>query len=157
MKENITTVTLQTLCEIKGIDSKILDRFDVHEAIGGVEFIYIEPRGTKGRTRLRTSLSGVNGSAWKARDFRPIVMYGNSCHLIKGSRFAFIVEGESDCWVLYNYGYVGIGIPGAIEVNCIDGTQLNQFDDIYIVKENNENHKTFSEGTEVFVKRVNVQ
>lgn len=144
----------ENLSERKRIRTETLDAFKVFNRDGIVEFNYFNTLGHQGRTRLRTALRGADGSMWAVDDSRVVVEYGNSCLLIQDKDFAFIVEGESDCWVLYEYGYIGIGIPGSNNANCLVGTDLNRFKSLYLIQENNNNGNTYPDGTGIFVNEL---
>ena len=74
-------------------------------------------------------------------------MFQENSHL----DYAFIVEGESDCWVLNQHSLLGIGIPGAENVECLIGSRLNKFSTLYLVQENNNNSQTYPGGTGKFI------
>jgi hypothetical protein len=143
----------ENLSERKKISLEILDAFKVINREGTVEFNYFNTLGQQGKTRLRTALKGADGSMWSPDDHRPIVEYANACLLKenKEKNFTFIVEGESDCWVLNHHSYVGIGIPGSENVACLVGKQLNRFNCLYLVQENNIQSKTYPDGTGKFI------
>lgn len=147
-------VTREILSERKKIGMEILDAFKVFNRSGVVEFNYFNILGEQGRTRLRTALKGADGSVWSATDDRPIVEYANACLFMENTDFAFIVEGESDCWVLYQHLFASIGIPGSNNIECIVGSHLNRFKNLYLVQENNSNSKTYPDGTGKFVNNI---
>src|SRR5262249_23842808 len=55
----------------------------------------------------------------------------------------FIVEGESDCWTLWLHGEPALGIPGNTSANVLLAEHLEQVDEVYIVRENDQGGKTF--------------
>lgn len=71
---------------------------------------YHDREGNETAHRLRTDIIAKWGSCWK-RDDKP-TLYGLNRLTGNESRI-LLVEGESDCWCLWNAGIVAIGIPGA--------------------------------------------
>lgn len=143
----------EELSNRKRVSLDVLNRFKVYNRTGVVEFNYYNLLGEQGRTRTRTSLRGAGGSNWSPTDYRPIVEYANACMFQENSHldYAFIVEGESDCWVLNQHSLLGIGIPGAENVECLIGSRLNKFSTLYLVQENNNNSQTYPGGTGKFI------
>lgn len=57
-----------------------------------------------------------------------------------------LVEGESDCWVLWNAGFPALGIPGAKFAKCIKAQYIKGINRIYIFQEPGEGGDTFVRG-----------
>lgn len=149
-------VTLEELADRKKIAPAVLARCGVLQREQGLEFEYRDASGAPARSRMRTALRGADGSSWPPHDERPVREYANTLALLPPASEAWVVEGESDCWILYSHGMAGIGVPGADCIDCLDGSRLARFERLYLVVENVDegNCPTFPEGASGFVQRV---
>jgi P4 family phage/plasmid primase-like protien len=110
---------------------------------GGVSIPYCQWNGDYGRHRLRLSLKGKDKFRW-GKSPLPIVPYG----LTKARDYKrdkldkklpiqplWIVEGETDCWRLWQACYPAIGLPGAKMTDKLDAKYLSGFPGCYIWQE----------------------
>src|SRR5262249_49495758 len=49
--------------------------------------------------------------------------------------YLILVEGESDCWTLWQHGYPALGLPGAAMYTCLKCEYLDGIDRIYVLQE----------------------
>lgn len=80
----------------------------------------------------------------------------NAVRLLPSGDEAWLVEGESDCWVLFTYGVIGIGVPGGNAMDRVNGAGLNRFLRLNIVQENVSASTaiTFPDGAAAFSQRL---
>jgi hypothetical protein len=60
--------------------------------------------------------------------------------------FLIVVEGESDCWVLWHHGIPTLGIPGASNAKVLEAEHISCIQKIYIVREPDKGGGTFLVG-----------
>lgn len=94
------------------------------------------------RYRVRTALKAKNGTFWNDWDEKtqgkapPLIPYG--LHKLEDARkrnALVIVEGESDCWTLWQHGFPALGIPGVSNYSTLQLDYLKGIDRIYIIQE----------------------
>jgi putative DNA primase/helicase len=87
------------------------------------------------RYRIRTALRAKEGSRWNKGD-AAIIPYG--LHRLSDAQkagYLILVEGESDCWTLWSYGYPALGIPGAALYTCLKPEYLQAIPHLYVMQE----------------------
>lgn len=62
------------------------------------------------------------------------------------NNFLIIVEGESDCWTLWYYGYQALGIPGSSMTKIIEKEHISGFETIFTWKEPDKGGELFVSG-----------
>lgn len=92
--------------------------------------------GDGARTSWRTK-SGVR--KWLPTIRGDMVVYGSrhpgNAALAQELGWAFIVEGESDCWALWFNGLPAFGVPGASQAGKLDQRDLNGLGKVFVVEE----------------------
>ncbi len=87
------------------------------------------------RTRIRTALIAKEGSYWN-RSEASLIPYGlERLEQARKAGYQVFVEGESDCWTLWQQGFPALGIPGAENIACLKPEYLEGIERIYIVQE----------------------
>jgi hypothetical protein len=101
-----------------------------------VRIPYYLPDGSEySRYRIRTALKASKGSSWSKGD-APLIPYG--LHRLEEARAAgylILVEGESDCWTLWNYGYPALGIPSATMYRCLQAEYFTDIPRLFVLQE----------------------
>jgi hypothetical protein len=73
---------------------------------------------------------------------KDIVVYGShhpgNVAIAQELGWAFIVEGESDCWALWFNGLPAFGVPGAGQAGKLDPRDLNGIGKVFVVEEPDE-------------------
>jgi hypothetical protein len=83
----------------------------------GVGISYRDRAGDQVAVKRRTALVAKEGSYWPART--PLMAYGDwKLHEVARAGWLVLVEGESDCWTLWQHAFPAIGLPGS----CSAGT-----------------------------------
>jgi len=109
----------------------------------GVVIPYYKPDGTPyERYRLRTALKAKEGTCWngwneKTQGKAPeAIPYGlNRLDQARKVGYLVIVEGESDCWTLWQWKIPALGLPGADMVSKLMIDYLRDIDRIYVMQE----------------------
>jgi hypothetical protein len=87
------------------------------------------------RYRLRTSLIAKEGSYWNESG-APMIPYGlQRLQDARNQGYLVIVEGESDCWTLWQHGYPALGIPGANNDSTLQHANLAGIPKVFIIQE----------------------
>lgn len=111
----------------------------------GVLIPYFDESGQKIAEKRRTALSAKDGSYWPRG--QALLAYGLwRLHDIQKRGRLILVEGESDCWVLWHYGYPALGIPGSGAVKTLTAEALVGVDRIDVVIEPDQGGETFRDG-----------
>src|SRR5258707_2284122 len=100
---------------------------------------YFTPDGVPyERTRIRTALIAKEGSFWN-RSQAPLIPYGlERLEQARAAHSLTIVEGESDCWTLWQHGFSALGIPGAENMACIKIEYLEGVERVYIMQQSDQ-------------------
>lgn len=94
------------------------------------------------RYRLRTAIKAKDGTAWNGWDEKTqgpapqLIPYG--LHRLEQARkqgYLVIVEGESDCWTLWQWQFPALGLPGATQEKTVQLEHLQGIDRIYVIQE----------------------
>jgi hypothetical protein len=142
-------VDLTALSLDKSIDPRLLytlsitDGYTWHTPKGKqwknvVRIPYFDLDGSEySRARIRTALKAKDGSHWEGTG--ELIPYG--LHRLKdASASLIIVEGESDCWTLWQWGIAALGIPGATNAQCLQKEHVACFPSrVYLVREPSAN------------------
>ncbi len=107
----------------------------------GVIVPYYKQNGTPyERRRFRSSLKDKPiWEGWNERErgsAPSTIPYGlERLELARKRGYLIIVEGESDCWTLWQWRYPALGLPGAKSFACLQADYLKEIDRIYILQE----------------------
>jgi putative DNA primase/helicase len=139
-------ITVSDLSSDKGIPEDFLRGLGIEERPGGVLIPYRLMDGSPAiRQRARTALSAGAGSVWLPGDGSP-VPYGVDRLLdAREKGFLVLVEGESDCWTLWLYGFPALGIPGGTMIKTLQLEYLLDIEEIYVWREPDKAGGTFAE------------
>lgn len=141
-----TVARVADLARVKRLPLEFLRELAVKDVANGVAIEYRLMDGSLApRQRIRLSPPGEkNRSIW---DNQPgaIVPYGlDRLPEAYNAGFIVIVEGESDCWTLWQHGYPALGIPGATMVRTLQPEYLNdEVGKTFIVQEPGDAGKVF--------------
>jgi hypothetical protein len=139
------TLSLSEFAKAKGFTVDELSGFGLRDAGGSVEIPYHNPDGTEySRIRIRSSVVAKDGSRWSPGT-EPMIPYGlhQPVSIDSKTKFAFIVEGETDALSLWCAGMPAFGIPGASNASCLRAEQLTGVETVYVVKEPGEAGERF--------------
>jgi hypothetical protein len=141
-----SSLTVQALAASKKLPPEVLFAFGVETRPGlGVFIPYLDESGQRVATKRRTSPSAKDGSFWPRGT--PLVAYGLwrlQDALMKGR--LILVEGESDCWVLWHHGYPALGIPGCGAAKTLTAEAIVGITRIDVVIEPDQGGETFRVG-----------
>lgn len=144
-KENKEVLTVQALAEAKGLQfSKLLSYGLTDIPGGGVIIPYYDEKKRETARRLRFSAKPGKGFRW-AETGKKVTPYGLNQPNPPGKRL-FLVEGESDCWTLWAYGYTALGLPGASTFKCLALEHVESYLEILVVEETDAAGEKFSQG-----------
>jgi hypothetical protein len=119
----------------KGFTVDQLKSFGVRQGQRHVEIPYYEMSGAeRARVRLRSAIAARDGSSWSEGDAE-LVPYGLHRPVPWDKAYAFIVEGESDCWALWSNNKPALGIPGASNAKCLRLEHVRGATSLYVVRE----------------------
>lgn len=97
-----------------------------------------------GKIRVRYALSAKEGSKWDGDDSH-LIAYGlHKLQEARDKKYLLIGEGESDAWTCWLYGVPYLGVPGASNYACLNGSDLNGIDRIFIIQEPDSAGKKFT-------------
>ena len=100
----------------------------------GVLIPYRDENGATFRERRRRALKAGDGSSWAPGE--GLIAYGlDRLAAARAAGALTIVEGESDCWTLWNFGHPALGLPGATMVKTLSPESLRGIDRVYVVQE----------------------
>jgi len=140
-------IDLIDLARDKMIDPRLLFSYGLREKKYGVQITYYTLSGEEyGKIRQRTELIGNKGSKWIGPEM-PLLPYGlERLKDVPKDDFLFIVEGESDCWTMWQWGFHALGIPGAKNARCLVKEMIDLFPlTIYISRESDKAGEQFAE------------
>src|SRR5207237_257756 len=115
------TVTVADLAADKKLPAEFLCNLGLEDVQGGVGIPYYGETGEPIAVKKRTHLVAKRGSRWPGGV--QISAYGQ-WRLDQAAKVGFLilVEGESDCWVLWYHGLPALGIPGADATKCLNAS-----------------------------------
>jgi len=131
------TLSLVDLALEKQLPWKFLFQLGVMEyPSGGLQIPYHLPDGTlASRHRIRTALVAKEGSRWSKGE-GTIVPYGLArLDEARKAGYLVLVEGESDCWMLWYHQFPALGLPGAEMARTLEESMLAGIDRLYIIQE----------------------
>jgi len=131
-------ISFSEFATAKGFALEQLERYGVRQGARGVEIPYFTPDGAEyERLRIRTALAAKDGSKWSQGEAK-LIPYGLQRPISFDKNYVFIVEGETDCWALWNAGKPAIGIPGAQATKCLRIDYVDGANTIYVIREPGE-------------------
>lgn len=130
--------TVAQLAKEKGFSEKALLSFGLRDGVregkACAEIPYYKSDGTEyERVRLRFD-GGKDGHRWNSGD-APCIPYGLHRPIPYDKGFAWIVEGESDCWALWQANHPALGIPGSTNTGCLRLGHVGGAKQLFIVQE----------------------
>jgi DNA primase len=136
-------ITLIDLAVDKLIHPHLLDQLGVtdctYKGRQAVRIPYYQQDGSEyQRARLRTALVAKEGSAWSAGK-EPLIPYGlQRLHEARTAGYLVIVEGESDCWTLWQFHLPALGLPGAVMYQALDLSMFTGIERVYVMQESDK-------------------
>lgn len=156
-----TTVTALDLAVDKLINPHLLYALGVKDDKRGVAIPYHNQDGTPyERYRIRTALIAKKGSEWNTDSKAPLIPYGlERLQKARDQGYLVLVEGESDCWTLWQHGIPALGIPGVENYKVLAADMLTDIPKVYIIAENDEKRagEKFAANVEKHLKRSGYQ
>ena len=140
-------ITVEKLAFDKGVSEEFLRSIGVEENENALRIsYYLENGSLASRQRKRWALSAKRGSSWEKGRGKP-VLYGLwKLKEARKKKWITFVEGESDCWSLWQYLLPALGFPGADMTSKLGSTHIRSLDKIYVVKEPDKGGATFVKG-----------
>jgi hypothetical protein len=100
----------------------------------GVVVPYRDESGATFRERRRRALKAADGSSWAPGE--GVIAYGlDRLEAARAAGSLTLVEGESDCWTLWHFGFPALGAPGATMTKTLSPDFLGGIPLVYIVQE----------------------
>ncbi len=136
--------TLEDYAKEKHLDINILKRYNLYtnENNTSIAIPYYDENSKLVRTRYRNS-PNYNPRFYWGNDGTTTTLYGLWCINKWNSNYIVLVEGESDCHTLWQYGIPCIGVPGAKNFKNEYAQYFDRFEIIYIHSEEDEGSKQF--------------
>jgi putative DNA primase/helicase len=139
---------LTKLAHTKCLQEKFLrEDLGLHDLAGGraVGIPYFGMTGEELGVTRRLALKAGDGTR-RPQGFR-LAAYG-LWRLDRAHKegLLFLVEGESDCWALWQHGIPALGIPGASSAKVLTAEHLSCIRRIYVVREPDKGGETFLAG-----------
>lgn len=129
-------LTVEALAAHKGFPATFLQSLGVNDTSEGVVISYLRQDFSQcSRQRLRTALKAKDGSRWLAGSDSPEPYGLWKLDEARKAGYLIIVEGESDTWTLWHYGFPALGIPGATMVKTLKSEHIEGIYKIYLVQE----------------------
>lgn len=140
-------ITVDDLARDKGIPAEVLRLLGIQNHPGGVLIPYRMQDGSPApRQRLRTALKANEGSRWLKGEGKPVPYGLWRLGDARIAGFLIIVEGESDCWTLWLYGFPALGIPGADMAGKLQAEHFAGIVHVYVLREPGQSGDTFVPG-----------
>ncbi len=120
-------VTVDDLARDKQLPAEFLCALGFKNIAEGILIPYRLMDGSPAqRQRIRLSPPGEKDRFIWDNQPGAIVPYGlDRLHEAYNAGFIVMVEGESDCWTLWQHGYPALGIPGATMARTLRPEYLN--------------------------------
>lgn len=141
-------MTIEGLANDKGLPVQFLKDVGLTESDGRVLIPYRLADGSPApRTRVRSALRAKDGSFWMPRRGPSPVPYGlDRLEDARKQGYLVLVEGESDSWTLWFYGYPALGIPGASMTKVLEADHVDRVPLILIQQEPGSGGEAFVTG-----------
>ncbi len=131
-------ITVDELAADKRLSSHDLRSvFGIQDTDEGVAIPYFDLLGRPVATRRRVALKATEGSRWATGATMTVYgLWAVPSHERFAQRWCILVEGESDVWSGWPYGFPVLGVPGATQAaNTITSEVLSFFDSIFVIQE----------------------
>jgi len=143
---NNSSLTIEALTKYKRLDTTFLQSLGIRVIDSGFEIPY---RGADGkllpRARVRRTVEKSAGF-WTGEKDSPIYAYGlNRLKDARHEGYLILVEGESDCWTLWQNSFPALGLPGNTNEKLLKIEYLESIPRIYISQESGPGGNTFVE------------
>jgi putative DNA primase/helicase len=151
---NGAPLTVAALAAAKRLPGEFLiDEVGLRHLPGGVGIPYFGLEGEEIAVKHRTGLRAKEGSFWPRG--KPLAAYG-SWRLDRANRagFLILVEGESDCWVLWHHGLPALGLPGSGTAGTLLREHVEGVSKVYVVREPDKGGGTFVGGVAARLKVI---
>lgn len=132
------SVTVANIAKAFRLPVEHLRSLGLKQSGSSVTVPYLDESGKEIYRRRRVAMSG------KRKYLHPkgesLSLYGRDRleSYRSGSKPVVIVEGESDCWVLWKLGVWAVGVPGASACKVIEAGQLDGVPKVYVYQEPGE-------------------
>jgi putative DNA primase/helicase len=138
-------ITVESLALAKGLPAPFLHGLGLYDLPGeGVGIPYSDGQGQV-VVKKRTSLVAKRGSFWPKG--QPLLAYGlDRLEDVRQVGALTQVEGESDCWTLWYYGFPALGIPGANATRVLEAQHLENIRVLYVFQEPDQAGTSFIQG-----------
>jgi len=148
-------ITIGDLALDKSLPEEFLRSLGLENIDEGVLIPYRLVDGSPApRHRLRTALAAKMGSRWDDREGL-IVPYGlDRLSQAQNAGCLVLVEGESDCWTLWHYGFAAVGIPGAQMAKCLQAEYLTEIPKLFVVREPDAGGVAFVDGVQKRLREI---
>lgn len=132
-------MSLAAFAKDKGFTETQLRQYGVREGEGGIVIPYYDAAGNQWiKYRIRDPLNPDKERRWRwSRGEAEVVPYGLQ-RPVKGKNFLVVVEGESDCWALWENGVAALGVPGAKMMKCLKVDFFEGVERIAVIREPDE-------------------
>ena len=137
----ISSLTAQ-LAKLKKLPLSFFASLGVRDIKNGIYIPYYLMDGSLApRRQIRNGLSAKEGFSWTGTG--EITPYGLNRPI---SENLILVEGSSDCWTLWFYGYCALGLPGATTAKIFNAKHLAGVKTIYVWQEPDRGGELFVSG-----------
>lgn len=132
-------ISIYDLSQDKLILPHLFDKLNIttiaHNGKKAVRIPYYTSDGKEyTKVRIRKELSAKKGSIWNGEG--DLIPYGlERLEEARKAGYVVIVEGESDCWTLWQRGIPALGIPGATQYRGLFLSYLEGIEHIYLSQE----------------------
>jgi energy-coupling factor transporter ATP-binding protein EcfA2 len=136
-------VTVALLAARKRLSEKHLRDIGLNDTPEGVAIPYRDTAGNVVVTKLRTAVVAKDGSRWPKG--QSLIAYGlDRLADARELDSLVLVEGESDCWTLWQHGIPALGVPGASSVKqSLKGVDLSGIKHLYFWREPDKGGEEF--------------
>ncbi|MBI05865.1 MAG: hypothetical protein CMM54_02670 [Rhodospirillaceae bacterium] len=135
-------ITLAQYAQAKRLDLSLLERIGLKDVkrcgLPSILIPYYDIHGEELGQRLRIALGGDNKFRWQKG--AKVCLYGlQRLSKARANNTVVLVEGESDCQVLWQHRIAALGLPGAANWNEErDASHFEGISTIYVIIENDE-------------------
>ncbi|WP_372364890.1 hypothetical protein [Candidatus Uabimicrobium sp. HlEnr_7] len=154
--KNKNNITVEKLAFDKGVTEEFLRSVGVEENGSALRISYFLENGSlASRQRRRRALSAKRGSSWEKGRGKP-VLYGLwKLKETRKKKWITFVEGESDCWSMWQHSLPALGFPGADMASKLGSTHIRSLKKIYVIKEPDKGGETFLKGVRKRLQQLN--
>lgn len=138
-------MNVKQYAELKGFTESQLNQYEVRNSGDGVVVPYYLPDGTEyARSRIIKDPTEDNpkGLYFGKGEGKPIP-YGLNRPVGCPRGFMWVVEGESDCWTMWENGIPAIGLPGATNFRGLKLEHLRDIEELAVIQEPDDAGRRF--------------